>query len=72
MLFFYFLKAQEKESTQTLLEQQVENGTEQEITDTDDDEYGQQLEYFKKHPLNLNAATEEELHFLHLLIATYA
>ena len=67
LLFFCFLNAQEKESTQTLLEQQLENGTEQEVTDTDDDEYGQQLEYFKKHPLNLNEATEEELRFLHLL-----
>jgi len=67
LLIFYFAKAQEKESTQTLLEQQLENGTEQEVTDTDDDEYGQQLEYFKKHPLNLNAATEEELRFMHLL-----
>ncbi len=67
LLFFYFLNAQEKESTETLLEQQLENGTEQEVTDADDDEYGQQLEYFKKHPLNLNEATEEELRFLHLL-----
>jgi hypothetical protein len=67
LLFFYFLKAQEKESTQTLLEQQLENGAEQEVSDTDEDEYGQQLEYFKKHPLNINEATAEELRFLHLL-----
>jgi hypothetical protein len=45
----------------------LENGTEQEVNDPDDDEYGQQLEYFKKHPLNVNEATEEELRFLHLL-----
>ena len=35
----------------------------------EDDSYELDLEYFSRHPLNLNTASEEELMQLHMLIS---
>ncbi|WP_205512302.1 hypothetical protein [Longitalea arenae] len=48
-------------------EQQLEMQAEREEGLTEDDTQWQQLEYLTKHPLNLNAATENELKGLRLL-----
>jgi hypothetical protein len=48
-------------------EQQLEMQAEREEAVTDDDAQWQQLMYLQKHPLNLNAATENELKALRLL-----
>ena len=48
-------------------EQQLESQAEREEGVVEDDLQWQQLEYWQKHPLNLNAATENELQALHLL-----
>ena len=48
-------------------EQQLEMQAERDEGVTDDDTQWQQLMYFQKHPLNLNAATENELKALFLL-----
>lgn len=48
-------------------EQQLEMQAERDEGVTDDDTQWQQLMYFQKHPLNLNAATENELKALRLL-----
>lgn len=48
-------------------EQQLEMQAERDEGVTDDDAQWQQLMYFQKHPLNLNAATENELKALRLL-----
>ena len=48
-------------------EQQLENLTDADQTETEDDSYSIQLQYFKKHPLNLNEADAgglKELFFL--------
>ena len=37
-------------------EQQLENLTDADQAETEDDSYIMQLQYFKKHPLNLNEA----------------
>ncbi len=42
-------------------EQQLENLTDIDQNETEDDSYLQQLEHFKKHPLNLNDADANEL-----------
>jgi hypothetical protein len=42
-------------------EQQLENLTDIDQNETEDDSYLQQLEHFKKHPLNLNDADADEL-----------
>jgi hypothetical protein len=42
-------------------EQQLENLTDIDQSETEDDSYLQQLEHFKKHPLNLNEADANEL-----------
>src|SRR6266487_3392544 len=48
-------------------EQQLENLTDAQQAETEDDSYLQELEHFKKHPLNLNAADANELKELILL-----
>lgn len=48
-------------------EQGLENVTMQDETATEDDSYLQQLDRFRKHPLNLNAAETDELKQLQLL-----
>ena len=42
-------------------QQQLENLTDAQQTETEDDSYLQELEHFKKHPLNLNMADATEL-----------
>jgi hypothetical protein len=58
--------AQEKPPT-PVNEQQLEMQAEREEGVTEDDSQWQQLEYFQKHPLNLNVASESELKNLRLL-----
>lgn len=58
--------AQEKHQT-PVNEQQLELQAEREEGLTEDDTQWQQLEYWQKHPLNLNAAIEHELKGLRLL-----
>ena len=48
-------------------EQQLENLTDADQTETEDDSYIIQLQYFKKHPLNLNEADANELKELFFL-----
>ncbi len=48
-------------------EQQLENLTDAEQAETEDDSYLQQLEHFKKNPVNLNVADINELRELRLL-----
>jgi hypothetical protein len=61
---FLPLNAQETGSTS---EQQLENLAETEEGEIEDDSYMLQLERFKKHPVNLNVATADELKLLRLL-----
>ena len=42
-------------------QQQLENLTDAQQTETENDSYLQELEHFKKHPLNLNVADATEL-----------
>src|SRR5215469_15118027 len=49
------------------MQQQLENLTEIQQTETEDDSYLQQLEHFKRHPLNLNKADVNELKELFFL-----
>jgi len=48
-------------------EQQLENLTDADQAETEDDSYVIQLQYFKKHPLNLNEADADELRELFFL-----
>ena len=48
-------------------EQQLENLTDADQTETEDDSYIMQLQYFKKHPLNLNEAGAGQLKELFFL-----
>ena len=48
-------------------EQQLENLTDAEQAETEDDSYLQQLEHFKRNPVNLNVADINELRELRLL-----
>jgi len=48
-------------------EQQLENLTDADQTETEDDSYVVQLQYFKKHPLNLNDASANDLKELFFL-----
>lgn len=48
-------------------QQQLENIAEANDEDPKDDNLLQQLDYFKKHPINLNTATKEELQTLRLI-----
>jgi len=48
-------------------EQQLENLTDADQTETEDDSYVVQLQYFKKHPLNLNDAGANDLKELFFL-----
>ncbi|MFT3824837.1 MAG: helix-hairpin-helix domain-containing protein [Chitinophagaceae bacterium] len=55
-----------QEVAETLQQQLESQATDNEI-ETEDDSYWQQLDYLKKHPLNLNTATKGQLEELHLL-----
>ena len=61
------LFSQEKEENNTLAEQQLENQSEREEADNEDDSNWQLLEYYKKHPLNVNDAGEEEWKLLNMV-----
>ena len=60
--------AQTEQANNNVLEQQLENTTAQnEDVETEDDRYLQQLHYFLKHPLDLNAADAQALNELNIL-----
>lgn len=59
--FFITVGIVGQELPNAVLEQQLENVTESIESETEDDAYLQQLQQFKKYPLNLNKATENEL-----------
>lgn len=50
-----------QEIQNTVIEQQLESISEADDTEAEDDSYQQQLQQFRKSPLNLNTATESEL-----------
>ncbi|THU40877.1 helix-hairpin-helix domain-containing protein [Niastella caeni] len=60
------VSAQERQ-TAPVNEQQLESQAERQEGLTEDDTHWQQLEYWQKHPLNLNEATENDLKGLRLL-----
>ncbi len=62
----YTVLAQER-PVEPVNEQQLEMQAEREEGVTDDDTQWQQLMYLQKHPLNLNAATENELKIIALV-----
>ena len=51
----------------TATEQQLENLADVTETETEDDSYWQGMEYYRRHPVNLNTADETELKELRLL-----
>ncbi|MBS1974937.1 MAG: helix-hairpin-helix domain-containing protein, partial [Bacteroidetes bacterium] len=61
--------AQENEPSPLINEQQYENIAERNDAATDDDAYWQALEAYRKHPINLNTAEENDLENLQLLTA---
>ncbi len=63
---FLFLNSISQETT-TSTEQQLENLTDNEQAETEDDSYLQQLEYYRKHPINLNSADENDFRELKIL-----
>jgi len=50
-----------------ITQQQLENVAEANDEDPKDDNLLQQLDYFRRHPINLNAATTEELQGLKII-----
>ena len=56
-----------QEPASPVYEQQLENQAERQEGITEDDTQWQQLEYLRKHPLNLNEANADELKELHFL-----
>jgi hypothetical protein len=67
MLLSFPATAQENERVSATTEQQLENLTQSTNAAIQDDAYLQQLDHFKRHPLNVNAATAEELAELDIL-----
>lgn len=61
------LCAQEEENNSSTYQQQLEHQAAQEENETEDDAYWQHLELRRKHRLNLNKATHEDLRELNLL-----
>jgi len=61
----FTMNAQETPVSTT--EQQLENLTDADQSETEDDSYLQQLEQFRKHPVNLNTADENDLRELKIL-----
>ena len=66
---FSSAKSQEKEHSNSTTEQQLENLAEADDAETEDDSYWQRMNYFKKHPINLNEAVEEDMEELKILTA---
>jgi DNA uptake protein ComE-like DNA-binding protein len=48
-------------------EQQLENLAERDETDIEDDSFAEQMEIFRRHPINLNTADQDELQLLQTL-----
>ena len=65
--YFLFCISYSQETTVTNTEQQLENLTDNEQAETEDDSYLQQLEFYRKNPLNLNVADENDLKELKIL-----
>jgi hypothetical protein len=55
------ITALSQESPVSTLEQQFENLTDVDQSETEDDSYHQQWERFRRNPLNLNTADENDL-----------
>ncbi len=66
MTFYGALRAQTNEATDYRTKQ-LEMMAERNDKEPDDDSFEMDLEYFSKHPLNLNRVAEEELVQLHML-----
>ena len=64
---FLFCLSYSQETTVTNTEQQLENLTDNEQAETEDDSFLQQLEFYRKNPLNINFADEYDLKELKLL-----
>jgi hypothetical protein len=69
MICFFSNHAQEKEKISSTTEQQLENLAEANDAETEDDSYLQQLNYFKKHRININNSGTEDLEELKILTA---
>ena len=67
LLSFFSMLAAYSQEIPANTEQQLENLTEVNQSETEDDSYLQQLEQFKKNPVNLNEADETELRELRIL-----
>lgn len=65
VLYSFFICSAQDISPET--EQQLENLTDLDQAETEDDSYLQQLALYRKHPLNLNEADENELRELRIL-----
>lgn len=65
--FFLNCISYSQETTVTTTEQQLENLTDNEQAETEDDSYLQQLEFYRKNPMNLNHADENDLRELKIL-----
>jgi hypothetical protein len=67
ILFTFLTLACTAQDLPATTQQQLENIAEANEEDPQDDNLLQQLDYFKKHPINLNTATTEELQSLKIL-----
>jgi hypothetical protein len=65
--FLLLCRLEGQETPSTTIEQQLENLAEVEEVETEDDSYVLQLEKFKRHPINLNTASADELKELRCL-----
>jgi hypothetical protein len=69
LLFIFFALGQTETPVTNTTEQQIEDLTNaNDDNETEDDVWLQQLEDFKKHPINLNTADEDELKQLRILL----
>lgn len=66
-IFHFFVFISYGQDIPPVTQQQLENLTDAQQTETEDDSYLQQLEHFKRHPLNLNTADANELKELFFL-----
>jgi len=69
LIFYMQMNAQSNEPSKPVEEQRLENITEMQDGEINDDSYWQMLEQYRKHPINLNVAAEEQLQDLQLLTA---
>lgn len=66
-IFLFLNAALSAQETMPIAEQQMETLADKELSETENDDYWQELEQFRRSPLNLNSATSEELLQLGLL-----